>query len=331
MTLARGAKNLAEKPLKTGLAGATEDLATIRGKIVEFTFWMRKQGYEECTYKNRTYMLKRLVDLGTNLYDPESVKELLAKNDLTKEFPTVKKEWGEGYKANICDAYTLFLKMEGLSWHKPRYQRQQRMAFIPTETELNQLIAACGKVVGTFLQGLKDTGVDPGELGAARWTDIDAEKRLIAINYPVKGHDPRILKVSEEFLARLNRLSKKRERIFSYVGLRSNFEHQRRRIAAKLGNPRIMQIRFTTFRHWKGTMEYHRTKDILHVKNLLGHKNIKNTMIYINYEKGVFGPGTSDEFTVKVSSNIHEDKELIEAGFEFVTERDDLKIYRRRK
>jgi ribulose 1,5-bisphosphate carboxylase large subunit-like protein len=93
----------------------------------------------------------------------------------------------------------------------------------------------------------------------------------------------------------------------------------------------MMQIKFTTFRHWKGTVEYHRTKDIIHVQQLLGHRNIKNTMIYINYDKAVFGEGRCDEFTVKVAGNIDEDKELIEAGFEYVTVRDGLNIYRKRK
>ena len=40
------------------------------------------------------------------------------------------------------------------------------------------------------------------------------------------------------------------------------------------------QITFKTFRHFKATMEYHRTKDIIHVMRLLGHKNIKNTLVY---------------------------------------------------
>jgi len=38
-----------------------------------------------------------------------------------------------------------------------------------------------------------------------------------------------------------------------------------------------MQIHFHTFRHWKATMEYHKTKAILHVMKVLGHKNINNT------------------------------------------------------
>ena len=35
-----------------------------------------------------------------------------------------------------------------------------------------------------------------------------------------------------------------------------------------------------TFRHWKATMEYAKTKDILHVMQLLGHRDINTTLIY---------------------------------------------------
>jgi len=50
-------------------------------------------------------------------------------------------------------------------------------------------------------------------------------------------------------------------------------------LAFKLGNPRLLKIGFHSFRHWKGTMEHHKTKDIIHVKELLGHKNIQNTLV----------------------------------------------------
>jgi integrase len=49
----------------------------------------------------------------------------------------------------------------------------------------------------------------------------------------------------------------------------------RKRIAKKLNNPRLMKIMLHTFRHWKATMEYPKTKDIIHVKEILGHKNIE--------------------------------------------------------
>jgi hypothetical protein len=46
-------------------------------------------------------------------------------------------------------------------------------------------------------------------------------------------------------------------------------------LAYQLQNPRLLREHFHTLRHWKATMEYHRTKDILHVMNVLGHKNIR--------------------------------------------------------
>lgn len=63
------------------------------------------------------------------------------------------------------------------------------------------------------------------------------------------------------------------------------FYDQRKKIAEKLQNPRILKISFHTLRHWKATMEYYKTKDILHVMRLLGHKNIKNTLIYTQLAK----------------------------------------------
>ncbi len=97
-----------------------------------------------------------------------------------------------------------------------------------------------------------------------------------------------------------------------------------------IGNPRLLKINFTTLRHWKGTTGYHQTKDILHVKKILGHKCIQSTMIYINLEVALFKP-VSDEFTVRVANNLEETCELLEAGFEYVTDIDGCKIFRKRK
>lgn len=38
-----------------------------------------------------------------------------------------------------------------------------------------------------------------------------------------------------------------------------------------------------------------------------------------------------EEYTVRVTYSIDEDKQLIEAGFEYIIERDGFKIYRKRK
>lgn len=198
--------------------------------------------------------------------------------------------------------------------------------------ELNQLIGSCGKILGTFLQGLKETGADPGELAAIKCNDVNKEPRTITLNHPVKGHRPRILSVSIELIRRLENLTSSSERIFDDFILRRAFYYKRKTTAHKLSNPRLLDITFITFRHWFGTMEYHRTKDILHVQRLLGHKSIQNTLIYIDLEAKLFN-GPSDGFTSRVALNAGETCSLIEAGFEYVTGEynDGGKLFRKRQ
>lgn len=55
------------------------------------------------------------------------------------------------------------------------------------------------------------------------------------------------------------------------------------------------------------------------------------TMVYIDIERAIYGEHRDKKFATRVATTIKEDRELIEAGFEFVTERDRVKIYRKRK
>jgi hypothetical protein len=60
------------------------------------------------------------------------------------------------------------------------------------------------------------------------------------------------------------------------------------------------------------------------------HKSILNTQLYVNMEK-VFFCESTEEYTVKVASTIEESCKLVEVGFEFVTEMEGKKIFRKRK
>jgi len=82
-----------------------------------------------------------------------------------------------------------------------------------------------------------------------------------------------------------NSLSKKSQLVFGGYSLRGfahQYARQRRRAAEKLGNTRLLQITFHTFRHWKATMEYYKTKGILYVMRLLGHKTSKTPWFTLN-------------------------------------------------
>ena len=302
-------------------AGATEtsqrQTADIKGKLVEFAWWLKKQGYAESTILDRCRILKTMINRGANLLDPESVKDVIARQS-----------WSEGRKEFAVDAYTSLLSMMGLTWQPPRYRRVERLPWIPTEAEIDQLIAGCSHKIGTFLQLLKETGMRAGEAVRLNWTDIDSAKRTVNVT-PEKGSDPRVFQVSTSLMERLNALPRTSAKVFGEVKFKTiqkNFQEQRKRIAAKLRNPRIQRISFLTLRHWKGTMEYHKTKDILHVMRILGHKNIKNTLVYthlVNFEE--------DEYVSKAAWTLEDAQKLVEAGFEYVCDVEGAKLFRKRK
>jgi hypothetical protein len=75
-------------------------------------------------------------------------------------------------------------------------------------------------------------------------------------------------------------------------------------------------------------MDFHRTKNIEYVKQLLGHKRLESTDVYthlINFE--------SDEWHVAHAQTLEEETKLLEAGFEYVrfSDKDKVAIYRKRK
>lgn len=49
-------------------------------------------------------------------------------------------------------------------------------------------------------------------------------------------------------------------------------------------------------------MEYHKTKEIIHVMQILGHREIKPLRIYINLEHALFNV-SRDKFHVKTAKN----------------------------
>jgi integrase/recombinase XerD len=170
-----------------------------------------------------------------------------------------------------------------------------------------------------------------GELTQLTWTDIDFERKFVKIT-PEKGSNPRMLPLSDKLLKMIGQQPRNRKTIFQKDkdALREYFSIQRTKTAERLGNPRIKAITFHTFRHWKATMEYHKTKDIIHVQQMLGHKDIKSTMFYINLESALFLT-TTDEWTCKVAHNETEAIQLIEANFAYVNNIGELAFYKKRK
>src|SRR5208283_2165157 len=115
-------KNLVAEQQKTEVLRRNE--ADAKGSIVGFSFWLLKQGYSKATIQGRVKLLNRLMRLGADFNNEDSIKEIISKQT-----------WSVSRKVNAVDAYDSLLKMQGKTWTPPIYRRVRKLPFIPTEAE----------------------------------------------------------------------------------------------------------------------------------------------------------------------------------------------------
>jgi integrase/recombinase XerD len=213
-----------------------------------------------------------------------------------------------------------------------KYPKETKIPYVPLEKDIDILIAGFkNSKYAPMLQLLKESGFRPAEAFRLTPNDFDVEQQLCILNTPAKHSLPRQFKMSNKLVAMITPLLKKtayNKRIWKGKSkhIKRNYNVIKKNIIQRLGNPRLKKISLGSFRHFVGTMTYHKTKDIFYTQQVLGHKNIQNTMVYvhmINFE--------SDDYTVKVGTTLKECTELLEAGFEYVTDYEGKKIFRKRK
>ena len=309
--------------------------ADINAMLINYEAKLILKGLDQKTIRRRITLLKLLSRRNANLLDPVSVFHAA---DHAKRWDWTTRQvtdldWSQGSKNNAAQAYLSFSELLKISIPEDinfgKWGRQtQKLPWIPLETEIDQLISGSLRLVSMFLLVLKETGMRCGEAIRLQWSDVDLEHGVITMNTPEKHSLPRQFKTSSKLIAMLNILPKKDQRVFSVDlrTMRKRFMWQRNRISEKVQNPRLRRITFHTLRHWFGSTEYRKTKDILHVQERLGHRSITSTMIYthlVNFE--------SDEYHTATSKSLKEDEDLLKAGFEYVTERDGVKEWRKRK
>ena len=266
-------------------------------------------------------MLKRLKFLGRNvdLNDPEKVKEFIASQKYT-----------DGYKDNLIDAYSHFCRFYAIQWTKPFYMREERITKVPREEDINKIISHGKLKYAVAFSVLRDSGMRPVELGNLKVKDFDLESGDV---YPTtaKHGSGRILRLKKETLAMLKRYISENNLIsmdylWNSKRVKQNWSRLKTSVARKLGEPQLLQIRLYDLRHFADSMIYYKTKDIIYTMRFLGHKNLKNTLRYvhlIDFNK--------DDYHVSAVKTVDDACKLIEQGFEYVTEIDGVKLFRKRK
>ncbi len=298
--------------------------AHIEERLVNFALQQKRDGMSDLTITARTKILRNIAKT-TDILNPEAVKNCIAK----------KQTWNDNTRIKAVEAYTRLLEYYEIKWKPPTYKKLDKMPFIPTEEELDILINNAGKRLQAILLCLKETGARIGEITQLKTIDIDTQRKTINIT-PEKHSNARILPISDKLIGTLQSLPRDPRAKYNTIFqpdkeiLRTHLSKLRKTLAQRFNNPRLLHIGFHTIRHWKGTTEYHETKDIMHVKYVLGHKSVTNTQIYINLENALF-LHTNEHFTCKIAHNEKEETELIEAGFTLVNNRGELAFYKKRK
>ncbi|MBA7494979.1 hypothetical protein ES702_05558 [subsurface metagenome] len=106
------------------------------------------------------------------------------------------------------------------------------------------------------------------------------------------------------------------------------YRQTRNRLSEKLGNPTLRTISLYDFRHYFATKLYHKTRDILYVRQQMGHKKIETTLRYIQLQNNQ----EDEEYTCKATTNDKEATQLLENGFNYkLTTPNGLMLFRKRK
>jgi len=281
---------------------------------------MKNNGYSDYTIELTDKALTRLGK-HADLEKPETVKQFIASLQVS-----------DGYKKNLCLAYNKYADYYKIKWEMPSYKQQRKIVRIPTKEQVEMLVANARQTMSLKLSISKETGLRPVELCNLKVRDLDLEQRFI---YPTtaKHGAPRKLKISTSTKTMLQRhidQKKLTPKDNLFKGDAENYSkyyrQMRNNLADKLGKPELRTIRLYDLRHYFATMLYARTRDILLVKQQLGHKKIETPLIYTQLLNL-----NDDEWTCKTATNVKESTTLIEAGFEYVTDQDGLKLFRKRK
>ena len=286
-------------------------------KIFAVIYNLKKQGYSERTLLPMAKWLKMLAKR-VDLDNPEAVKDFIAKQN-----------WSVAFKENVVNAYEHYCRFHGIQWSKPKYKRVEKIHRVPSEEDINKIISHASLKYALGYSIIRDTGLRPIELEWLKVKDIDLENGVV---YPrtAKHGEGRVLRLKPSTLAMLKKYIQKHNLKpndnlgFVSRRLTENWIRLRNNVADKLQQPHLKMIRLYDLRHFFGSMTYWKTKDIVYTQRLMGHRNIKNTLRYVhlvNFDK--------EEFIVKVARTVKEACQLIEQGFEYVTEIDGVKLFRK--
>ena len=260
----------------------------------------------------------RRISKGADLLKPEEVKTYIANLNLDNQT-----------KNSLALGYNWFCKTNAIEWKRPYFKWERKIPLIPTTENINKIISASTPKYATIFTILTETGLEAHELATMERKNMDTTQGIINAR-GCKGHNSRSFKLKTQTAEMLRKYLAEFTDNNPFPSSRSMGEIWRRtrnRLAKKLNQPELKNIPMRNLRHHFATTKYDQTKDILLLKSLLGHKKLETTMFYVQ----LIVHDNEEEYTCKATNDIKEEMQLIEHGFQYVTQTGEYKLYRKRK
>ena len=165
--------------------------------LEDFTEYLQSLGYRKSTVKTKYKLIKQIKNHVDNLWDSDQVSEYIRAAD-----------WINKRRNIALYAYKTWCNWKGLDYQYQKYgEETSPLPYIPSEGEIDQLIAYCSPKQSAFLQTMKESAFRPGETLRLTLNDIDFNRGIITLNKPSKISNPRQVKISDRLQAMLKRLS----------------------------------------------------------------------------------------------------------------------------
>jgi site-specific recombinase XerD len=246
-----------------------------------------------------------------SLDNPQEVELAIAR--LKKTDPSTKKltnnPVSNTYKAKLCFTYQHYTKFYKMFWEVPHYIEEERSIQPPSDEKCQMLIASARGALSLMIDISVQTGLRPIEVQGykgLRVRDIHTEQRTITA-LSTKGCNARPpMPISEELTAKLKTYIEKHnlqggDFLFRGDSKRygEHFRRMRNRLADKLNDPTIRNIRLYDLRHHYVTKKLRKMQNAEFVRQIVGHKRLDTTQKYFHLLANTNGEwiveGTTDK------------------------------------
>jgi integrase len=285
---------------------------------------LTNDGQKPNTVRHTKYKLSELA-AHVDLFNPEAVKHYIA----TAISEKTKQPFSDETKNKFAYAADKFYEKQGIQWKKPFYKVEEKTPIIPTTENVELIVNNASQKYATIFTILAETGAEGKELERTSRDDIDTEQGIISIR-GCKGHASGSYKLKTKTAEMLRIYLFKNPQKYPFPKsevMGQVWRDTRERTAKKLCKPELNSIPLKNLRNYSGAKLYYKLVDPIAVMRHLRHKKLETTMHYI---RGIT-IGGEEEYTCKTAKTIQEATQLIENGFQYVTEIDETKLFRKRK